>query len=43
MTTPIAGPWDSPHVVIRNASPKLFPAIICQKKKLDRIYRIKTN
>src|SRR5262245_36352371 len=25
-TTPMARPCDSPHVVMRNSSPKLFPA-----------------
>jgi hypothetical protein len=27
ITTPIAGPWDSPHVVIRKRRPKEFPGI----------------
>ena len=27
ITQPIAGPWLSPHVVKRNASPKLLPAM----------------
>ena len=30
MITTLAGPWDSPAVVIRNACPKLFPAICRQ-------------
>ncbi len=26
-TTPTAGPWDSPKVVMRNSVPKVFPGI----------------
>ena len=28
MITTLAGPWDSPAVVMRNAWPKLFPGIV---------------
>jgi hypothetical protein len=28
MTAPVAGPWDSPHVVTLNRTPIVFPDIV---------------
>ena len=34
-TTPIAGPWDSPQVVIRNNLPKELEFILNEKEEYD--------
>src|SRR3989338_8946384 len=38
-TTPSAGPCDSPHVVMRNNCPKLFPGIYIRQLYLQLTFK----